>query len=264
MHEECIDDHYKETQKTTSFIKSYAPLEEAFCVRIPGDTRPPNFRDGESRGLQWEKKVIVIERKQLETGRLQGLGLQLRQTERCSDLLEMLLSQRGNICDLESDDCPIAVPCKGCIVLAILDGPTYCGKASGIKVGDVITALEFLEFSADFTESKHRSSTIHDLSKIDMASRLALLKEPAKKLRLIVERPSEKIVDAAMEWIKQLRVHNRCLVHSLAGTERMWVCQKCRSPAVDAKAQTDPTSIEASFEALRIPSRLNVVTMRIW
>ena len=247
VHKECIPEGYRDTYNSKSFIQSFLPLKQVFTVQTPSAVPVPDFRS--EKEIQWETKIVTLKRETTAHGGLQILGLELKATESCATSLDKILTGSMDVSELQSLEntyFPVGISFAGSLITDIYDAPNACSGREALQLGDVIVGAELFDFANETEELKHRSSSVKKFFELkNNGERLALLRQPAKTLKLIVKRSSKNIVDATLAWIVSLRECNRHLAAAQKATECLWFCQACGVMGPGESTQT--IKREASF-----------------
>jgi|AntRauTorckE5430_2_1112549.scaffolds.fasta_scaffold00240_11 hypothetical protein len=187
----------------------------------------PQEPDFVQRPINWEKKVITLQRKTIGHGKFPKWGIKMLNSETCSEELNGGLHNFVNptrwsfIHDskVPIEGVPMRVPHCGLIVTKS-EGPAMI---SGMKEGDVIVEVQVLNQKSSTIEKK----VLKEIKNGD--DRKQLMGTPSEKMVCTIYRPSEKIVSIAKQFYYDLlnayneakKMHNDII-------EDLWYCDNCQ------------------------------------
>ena len=235
-------------------LSSLAALNERFgklcLLSQPRMEHIPDYTLGDP--LEWTSETFDIERGMRQDNSIAPLGLGLRGVKECAETFRRLFSTGATLVDLAKTHnkemrtgktlLPLAGVEDGTIVFDTKVGD-FCGKAAGVRPGDVITAVEHLEIP---DPAYAHMKKYHDFSRISKASlRNELLKVPSTKLRLFVRRPSRNIVQDSLSWYESLKNSNPGFP-TFADTQMEYnICSNCKPTASSPPMDNSPESRSA-------------------
>jgi hypothetical protein len=234
VHTSCVagDGIKAGSHRAKSFVKSCKPLREMYSIQVPKDMPPPDYRSGgASSELSWTMKVIDVNRRRGKDGKLEKYGIEFRHTEDTAELLDQLLSGGKLISQLPNDaEYPLGVKQTGLLVVdnnAVDDNS--CGRLAGILPGDVMVAMQFIEFDTSDDNVKPVKKQSNSLPSMSKSDRFALFQHAATKVRIVVNRPSKNIIQESVAWRDSLCSLNDALKVSLDENQSLWFCTDCRA-----------------------------------
>jgi hypothetical protein len=206
-----------------SFLEAYSPLKHIFRIRLP--LVNPDFRKLNSAKIAWTTKVLVCSRGLGESGELLPYGMTVPSTEKCTRVLESLLSGELRVTDVDFLDLPLACDHQGLLVTKVSDNG--CAKKAGVEVGDVIVAMELIDLAGAQAETKFTKSKIYTLSHLERHQQRALFQEAATKVKFVVKRPNAPIVLNSHRFLAELQAMNSSMSAIIRANESMWYCAEC-------------------------------------
>ena len=233
IHNKCATGtNAMKTLRAQSFVKSCPPLREMYRIQLP-DLPPPDYRDERSSELEWTMKVIEVNRKLGIDAELERYGLVFRHTETCEASLDFLLNENSLVSYLHADESyPHASKEVGLVVISV--EKNCCSMVAGVLPGDVIVAVQLLEFMAgagDDENSKFVKSKDYTLAKVAIGERMPLFGFQATKMRLVVQRPHKNIALEGAEFLGRVTGMNlnAALKYSLDANDTIGFCAQCRT-----------------------------------
>jgi len=188
--------------------------------------------------INWEKKVIPMERKATEQGKLPKWGIIMHNTETCSEELDegmhhfMDPTRWKNITDFKpfAAVIPMRVPHSGLIVTSC-QGPSM---RSGLEPGDVIVEVQFFNEQTSILETK----VLREVQNGD--DRQSLMGTPSEKMVCTVYRPSKEIISIAQQFNATVsKVFNEAtILHSDIMAE-LWYCSRCKEDPQPSQSVED-------------------------
>ena len=187
----------------------------------------PQVPDFVKSPINWEKKVIRMERKASGEGILPKWGIVMHNTESCSEELDegmhhfMDPTRWQNIHDFKrfADVLPMRVPHSGLIVTSC-QGPSMI---SGLEPGDVIVEVQILNEQTSILETK----VLKEIQNGD--DRKSLMGTPSEKMACTVYRPSTEIVSIAQQFNAAIsNAYNDSVIIHTEIMKELWYCNRCK------------------------------------
>lgn len=234
-----------------AFIRSFPPLRNAYCMRVPTSMslKPPDFRGDHGRSLSWKVTLLHLRRPLQADGSLPLYGIVVKSIQDCTNALDRLLSGTALVCDfVGASDYPVAYTGQdGYVVTEVT--PNSIAASAGCRVGDVIVSLQPSDIAAANGEDevKFPPNESYTLGKLSFDEVMGVLMLRATQLKVAVARPQGSVAQEISEWTRRVAAANKVLTGSLRANDNLWFCANCRveTSDVDSQPVRDPVSREA-------------------
>ena len=206
--------------RTESFIDSFEPLRSLFAARC---SEPP------AAPVSWKRMEFVLERHRDEnTGELPKLGLVLSKAKRCADLLKRLVDHE--ILPWRRNDfnglVPLQVDRSGFVIISFSTSYASIAMEAGLQEGDVIVAVEMLEFDRGKSGEKMTPQSF-DIQEHNSNDVMVALRLPCIKFRFVVERPDKNPIPASRSFWKASLDSARLSTEAYSKLPELLFCSNC-------------------------------------